>query len=140
VNIEPTLNYLLTHPEPFICLLKGQWGVVKTYFVKKFIREHRDSVVKQSYSYVSLFGISSVESLMQAIYLNSQPSRTTAGLSSDVSSRPTTADALDRVKFLVARAKPTLSRLAEVPLFGAKNLQAFILQTPHISSSEIRSS
>jgi predicted AAA+ superfamily ATPase len=55
MNIEPTLKYLLTRADPFICLIKGQWGVGKTYFVKKFIRDNRDSIAKANFAYVSLF-------------------------------------------------------------------------------------
>jgi KaiC/GvpD/RAD55 family RecA-like ATPase len=50
MNIEPTLEYLLKRQNPFICLVKGEWGVGKTYFIKKFIRDHHDIIAKQSYS------------------------------------------------------------------------------------------
>jgi Cdc6-like AAA superfamily ATPase len=76
VNIEPTLTHLLTRHDPFICLVKGEWGVGKTYFIKKFIHENHASIAKQSYSYVSLFGVSSAGDLMQAIYVNTVPTKT----------------------------------------------------------------
>ena len=76
MNIEPSLEHLLKRQDPFICLLKGEWGVGKTYFIKKFIRDYHDIIAKQSYSYVSLFGISSSADLMHAIYLNTVPTRT----------------------------------------------------------------
>src|SRR5277367_1096446 len=119
MNIEPTLKHLLFHHEPFICLVKGQWGVGKTYFVKQFIREHHASIAKQNYAYVSLFGISNSDELMQAIYLNTVPTKTLDNPLTDVFSRSSSDEAMDRVKLFVGRAKPLASRLAGVPLFGA---------------------
>jgi hypothetical protein len=54
----------LSRPDPFICLIKGQWGVGKTFFIRKFVREHRAEIVKTNFSYVSLFGIASIDELM----------------------------------------------------------------------------
>jgi hypothetical protein len=88
VDIEPTLVHLLTRHDPFICLVKGQWGVGKTYFIKKFIREHHTSIAKQSYSYVSLFGIGSISELMQSIYLNTVPARTLGTSLTEAFTRP----------------------------------------------------
>jgi predicted AAA+ superfamily ATPase len=50
MNIEPTLKYLLTRADPFICLIKGQWGVGKTYFVKKFIRDNREAYPRYDFA------------------------------------------------------------------------------------------
>jgi hypothetical protein len=127
MNIEPTLRHLLTRPAPFICLVKGQWGVGKTYFIKQFIRENHPVIAKQNYAYVSLFGISGPDELIQAIYLNTIPTKTLAQPLADVFSRASSDDALDRVKLFVGRAKPLVSRLAGIPLFGANNLRAFVV-------------
>jgi Cdc6-like AAA superfamily ATPase len=127
VDIEPTLTHLLTRQEPFICLVKGQWGVGKTYFIKRFIREHHASIAKQSYSYVSLFGISSADDLMQAIYLNTVPTKTLGSSLADAFSRSSSDEALDRVKLFVGHAKPLVSRLAGIPLFGANNFRGFVI-------------
>ena len=67
MNIEPTLKYLLTSPHPFICLIKGQWG--ERYFVKEFVRKNCSKISKLNFSYISLFGISSIDELVQAIFV-----------------------------------------------------------------------
>ena len=64
MNIELTLKYLLTRSAPFICLVKGQWGLRKTFFVKKFVKENCSEIAKPNFSYVSLFGISSIDELI----------------------------------------------------------------------------
>ena len=76
MNIELTLKYLLTRHDPFICLIKGQWGVGKTYFVREFITKNSSEIAKLNFSYVSLFGISSIDELVQAIFVNSVSTKT----------------------------------------------------------------
>src|SRR5262245_42225598 len=76
MNIEPTLKYLLTSPDPFICLIKGQWGVGKRYFVKEFVRKNCSKIANLNFSYVSLFRISSIGELVQAIFVNSVSTKT----------------------------------------------------------------
>jgi Cdc6-like AAA superfamily ATPase len=127
VNIEPTLEHLLKRPDPFICLVKGEWGVGKTHFIKKFIRDHHASIAKQSYSYVSLFGIANAGDLMHAIYLNTVPTKTLGSSLADAFSRSSSDEAIDRVKLFLGRAKPLLSRLADIPVFGANNIKAFVV-------------
>jgi hypothetical protein len=127
VNIEPTLTHLLTRHDPFICLVKGEWGVGKTYFIKKFIHENHASIAKQSYSYVSLFGVSSAGDLMHAIYLNTVPTKTLETSFAKIFSRSSSDEAIDRIKLFLGRAKPLLSRLADIPVFGANNIKAFVV-------------
>jgi hypothetical protein len=127
MNIEPTLEHLLKRQDPFICLVKGEWGVGKTYFIKKFIRDHYDIIAKQSYSYISLFGISTSADLMQAIYLNTVPTKTTGTPLTEALSRSSSEEAIDRVKLFLGRAKPLLSRLADIPVFGANNIKNFVV-------------
>jgi hypothetical protein len=127
MNIEPTLEHLLKRQDPFICLLKGEWGVGKTYFIKKFSRDYHDLIAKQSYSYVSLFGISTSADLMQAIYLNTVPTRTLGASLTEALSGSSSEEAIDRVKLFLGRAKPLLSRLADIPVFGANNIKNFVV-------------
>jgi Cdc6-like AAA superfamily ATPase len=127
MNIEPTLEYLLKRQDPFICLVKGKWGVGKTYFIKKFIRDHHDIIAKRSYSYVSLFGVSTSADLMQAIYLNTVPTTTTGTTLNEALSRSSSEEAIDRVKLFLGRTKPLLSRIADVPVFGVNNIKNFVV-------------
>jgi hypothetical protein len=127
MNIQPTLKYLLSRPDPFICLIKGQWGVGKTFFIRKFVREHRAEIAKTNFSYVSLFGLAGIDELVQAIFVNSASTKTldttlTDALSSD--------EALStRAKYLLDRAKPLLSRAGGLPIFGVNAMRGFTLGT-----------
>src|SRR5215472_15799738 len=101
MNIEPTLKYLRSRPDPFICLIKGQWGIGKTFFIRKFVREHRAEFAKTNFSYVSLFGIASIDELIQAIYVNSVSTKTLD---------TTLSDAISSDKALSTRAKYLFDR------------------------------
>jgi hypothetical protein len=127
MNIEPTLKYLLTRSDPFICLVKGQWGVGKTYFIKKFIRDNRAIIVKSNFAYISLFGVSSIEELTQAIFVNSVSTKT---LDTTLSDALSSDEALStRAKYLFDRAKPLLARAGGLPIFGVNAMRGFTLGT-----------
>src|SRR5260221_13139009 len=64
---------------------------------------------------------------MQALYLNTVPTKTLSNTVADAFSRSSSDEALDRVKLFVGRAKPLVSRLAGIPLFGANNIEAFVV-------------
>lgn len=51
-------------------VLKGEWGTGKSFIWDKVIKEHRATVNKAKYSYVSLFGINSLADLKRSIYEN----------------------------------------------------------------------
>ena len=63
----------LERESPGVLAIKGNWGVGKTYFWKEFIRQNRRKFREISYSYVSLFGVSSVAELKKAIFARQQP-------------------------------------------------------------------
>jgi GTPase SAR1 family protein len=132
VNIEPSLKYLLSRPDPFICLIKGQWGVGKTFFIRKFVREHRAEIAKTNFSYVSLFGIASIDELVQAIFVNSVSTKTldTKTLDTTLSDTISSDEALStRAKYLLDRAKPLLARAGGLPIFGVNAMRGFTLGT-----------
>jgi KAP family P-loop domain len=127
MNIEPSLKYLLSRSDPFICLIKGQWGIGKTFFIKKFIREHRAELAKTNFSYVSLFGIASVDELIQAVFVNSLSTKT---LDTTLSDAISSDEALStRAKYLFDRAKPLLARAGGLPIFGVNAIRGFTLGT-----------
>ena len=71
--LEQELAYFLSSREPEVICIKGPWGVGKTYAWKKFLKRVRDEgkLALDSYSYVSLFGIDSLEQLKYAVFENS---------------------------------------------------------------------
>lgn len=66
-------------------VLKGDWGTGKTHLWKQIVLESRDSFRKRNYSYVSLFGLSSLKDLKRSIYEN-KVYRERAHIASDESS------------------------------------------------------
>jgi|GEM_PF-2355628 len=74
---EEVLNVLKSGAAGSICV-KGRWGVGKTYWWKSLIGRWQADTAKQTddceprrYSYVSLFGLSSLDDLRYAIFANS---------------------------------------------------------------------
>ncbi len=68
-NLEKTLDSFLKNEANNVLFLRGEWGIGKTYFWKKYILEKIDKqeVNNIAYSYVSLFGVESIRSLKHKI-------------------------------------------------------------------------
>lgn len=63
------LKYYLSlrHAPHFAVMLDGPWGIGKTFLVKRFLAEHFGEEGKDEYVYVSLFGLSTLEDLDDAL-------------------------------------------------------------------------
>lgn len=82
-DINDALTEFLTNPENKILVLKGKWGVGKTYFWKNFFEDNKTKLsddqkqiisnVLLNYSYVSLFGISDINELKNKIFTSASP-------------------------------------------------------------------
>jgi hypothetical protein len=68
--VKEQINKFLSTVTPEVLAIKGDWGVGKTYCWDKFIKEFKNNTALKSYSYVSLFGISSIDTLKQITFLN----------------------------------------------------------------------
>jgi len=51
-------------------------GCRENFFVKKFVKENCSEIAKSNFSYVSLFRISNIDELVQAIFVNSVSTKT----------------------------------------------------------------
>lgn len=73
--IEEQIRKFLSSETPEVMAIKGQWGVGKTYSWNSFLKKARnDKIIKlPSYIYVSLFGISSLDTLKYSLFENSIP-------------------------------------------------------------------
>ena len=58
---ETELEHFLGDPKQKVLALQGPWGIGKTFFWKDFIKRKLPVVKERAYSYVSLFGTSSVD-------------------------------------------------------------------------------
>ena len=82
-DVKAALNGFLSSDEPRAVALTGNWGRGKTFFwntaIKDFLRDKGvDFEVK--YSYVSLFGVSSISELKDAIFENAVSAKEIQGL------------------------------------------------------------
>jgi len=71
--IHEQLLKFISDSVPSVVAVKGDWGVGKTYAWEKYLYEakEQDMIACKRYSYVSLFGISTMESLKYSIFENS---------------------------------------------------------------------
>jgi hypothetical protein len=67
--IRNEIQRFLASPEPDVLCISGPWGVGKTYLWKDTLKKGPVPALPD-YSYVSLFGIDSLEALKMAIYAN----------------------------------------------------------------------
>jgi hypothetical protein len=70
--IKSQIKKFLATNTPEVMAIKGAWGVGKTYSWKKFLCEAKtdSSIALNRYSYVSLFGVNSLEALKYTIFEN----------------------------------------------------------------------
>ncbi|PKH86918.1 hypothetical protein [Colwellia sp. Bg11-28] len=70
--IKSQIFKFLSSDEPEVMAIKGQWGVGKTFSWKKFLNEacEENKIKLERYSYVSLFGISSLDAFKYTIFEN----------------------------------------------------------------------
>ncbi|TMX50630.1 P-loop NTPase fold protein [Vibrio alginolyticus] len=71
-NTRNKIKKFLLSKTPEVLVIKGDWGVGKTFTWKKFYEEiHQQNLIAlEHYSYVSLFGIESLHELKRSIALN----------------------------------------------------------------------
>lgn len=70
--VKDQIIKFLKSDTPEVFTMKGAWGVGKTYTWKKFLDEAKtnNAIALKKYSYVSLFGINSLDAFKNAIFEN----------------------------------------------------------------------
>ncbi|HAS6902108.1 TPA: hypothetical protein I7286_18945 [Vibrio parahaemolyticus] len=68
--VKEQVKVFLESSEPEVLAIKGRWGVGKTFGWNKYLKEFKDNTALSSYSYVSLFGVNSLNELKQAVFEN----------------------------------------------------------------------
>ncbi|OHD53521.1 MAG: hypothetical protein A2Y33_03880 [Spirochaetes bacterium GWF1_51_8] len=78
---EKVVSEFLKSSTPEAILIKGSWGIGKTYSWNKSVQEAKKlkSIALEHYSYVSLFGLKSIDDLRFAIAANKWFLRTLSG-------------------------------------------------------------
>jgi len=69
-NLIKVLDTFLESPNDYVLLLKGKWGVGKTYFWNNYLVDQKLFSIRK-YKYVSLFGIASIAAIRTQLAFNS---------------------------------------------------------------------
>ncbi|VVN89115.1 hypothetical protein PS706_01756 [Pseudomonas fluorescens] len=70
IQVQNALQHFAKNKASRAVVLKGEWGTGKTFVWNEVIKNHRKDFARSSYSYVSLFGLSSLADLKRAIFTN----------------------------------------------------------------------
>src|SRR5699024_4217438 len=71
--LKNQVTKFLTTATPEVLAIKGSWGVGKTYAWNKWLRGiNQTEVAYKRYSYVSLFGLASIDEVKQALFQHTQ--------------------------------------------------------------------
>lgn len=70
-QVDNALKNFACHQERRAVVLKGDWGVGKTYLWNRILEAHKNDIPIKRYSYVSLFGLGSLKDLKRSIFENS---------------------------------------------------------------------
>lgn len=70
--VKSQIDRFLASDTPEVISIKGRWGIGKTFSWNKFLQEAKDKnkITLEKYSYVSLFGINSVDQLKRSVFEN----------------------------------------------------------------------
>ncbi len=70
--VKSQINRFLASDTPEVISIKGRWGIGKTFSWNKFLQEAKDKnkITLEKYSYVSLFGINSIDQLKRSVFEN----------------------------------------------------------------------
>lgn len=66
-NIKNTLINFLSDDSARVAILKGEWGIGKTYFWNELLAKSASEVSCKSYAYISLFGVVSLDDIKTQI-------------------------------------------------------------------------
>jgi hypothetical protein len=71
--VKDQIRRFLSSDEPEVICISGRWGVGKTYAWNQYLKSAHDEagIALKRYSYVSLFGVNSLDELKYAIFENS---------------------------------------------------------------------
>jgi hypothetical protein len=69
--VENEVQRFLSSEEPEVICISGHWGAGKTFTWKKFLKAAKGKIALKRYSYVSLFGVNSLDEFKYSIFENS---------------------------------------------------------------------
>ena len=72
-NFEENVVSFLKHDEKKVLVIKGKWGVGKTFKWNEIVDNHHNSLNFSKYSYISLFGLDGLKELQSGVFYNARP-------------------------------------------------------------------
>jgi hypothetical protein len=110
--IEKEIQRFLSTEEPEVYCLRGKWGIGKTFAWNRYLTDAKTkrAIALKHYSYVSLFGINSIDDLKYSIFENSVNS-SDIGLSPNLDTLQSNTVAVTRIV-----GKKSLWFLQQLPL------------------------
>lgn len=72
-TIKKVICEFIKSDEPEVLALKGDWGVGKTHLWKKLLEDKKKEITFTKYSYISLFGMKSIDEVRNAIFMSQIP-------------------------------------------------------------------
>ena len=72
-QIKQRISDFLSTPDSVTICIRGAWGTGKTYAWKEWVKDTKDKMQNERYSYVSLFGIDSLKDLKSQIFQQALP-------------------------------------------------------------------
>ncbi|CAK1814530.1 hypothetical protein [Vibrio crassostreae] len=73
--VKEQIHKFLSTDKPEVLAIKGGWGVGKTHSWEQFAKEFKADCALSHYSYVSLFGVNSINDIKKAVFLNTIDTR-----------------------------------------------------------------
>ncbi|MCG9563530.1 KAP family NTPase [Vibrio chagasii] len=86
-NFEENVVSFLKHKEKKVLVIKGKWGVGKTFKWNEIVNKHFSSLNFSNYSYVSLFGLDGLKELQSGVFYNActmRPDRNSSTIKSNL--------------------------------------------------------
>jgi hypothetical protein len=71
--LKKEIATFLSSSQPSVLCIRGKWGVGKTYVWEQYLRANKDKIRNAKYSYVSLFGLDSLDQIKYSIFENAIP-------------------------------------------------------------------
>src|SRR5690606_24087745 len=69
-SIKESLLKFLEDETFRVAVIKGEWGIGKTFFWKNFFSEFKEELTFRAYSYVSLFGVHDIADVKRQVFSN----------------------------------------------------------------------
>jgi len=135
--VKSQIDRFLASDIPEVISIKGRWGIGKTFTWNKFLCEAKDNngVTLEKYSYVSLFGINSIDQLKRSVFENIV-SKNEIGIEPSIETFKKSS--LDIIKRLNVRSIKNNDNAEESTNTRLKNILTFLKLTSKQSINSIK--